>query len=119
MNGLARRKAILEELLALRSPLDESLGTLATLAWDSEAELATLDREHAVGLINRFLSGMVSSDDLEQWANAIEGRDDIAFVIRDGHLLQESVFELANPLLTEPLTRDRAEYWRVRLEPRD
>src|SRR5712691_10808623 len=105
------RKVVLEDLLSLRGSLDEVLERLASFQWDSPEELATLNRSEALDLVTRFLTDTVPSDNLVRWANAIEGRDDITFDVEDESLLREFVFELANPLLTKPLTRTRADYW--------
>jgi hypothetical protein len=47
------------------------------LPWDSDEELVTLTPEHLARMLERFLSGDLTSSDLDRRANAIEGRDDI------------------------------------------
>ena len=67
-----------------------------------------LGKRARIDTVNRFLAGRTSAIEVENWANAIEGRDDIGFEPANEQLLRELVHELANPLLTQPLTRERA-----------
>jgi hypothetical protein len=55
-------------------------------------------------VLKLFCEEQATADDVEEWANAIEGRDDLAM---PDHVA-DIIFELANPLLTEPLTKARA-----------
>jgi len=57
-------------------------------------------------VLNRFLTGDISETEVEGWANAIECREDIAFL--QPSLVAETILALANPLLTRPLTRQSA-----------
>jgi hypothetical protein len=43
-----------------------------------------------------YSDGKISSQELEDWANLIESRDDIGF---DSKKLQDIIFKLANPIL--------------------
>jgi hypothetical protein len=110
------RKKLLTTLLKLSAPLNEIIPPLQALGWDSEAELVIFTRHHALAILKRFLENKLSSDELEDWANAVEGHDDIGFEAEAAPLLQSFITELANPLLTEPLTPESARAWYARLE---
>jgi hypothetical protein len=102
------RKHALEVLLNFEQPLEQIKTALAAFSWDSDTELAFLSIGHASNILNRFVTGRASAIEVESWANAVEGRDDIGFESPNEEILRELVHELANPLLTQPLTRERA-----------
>lgn len=54
-------------------------------------------------VLDRFLRRELTAEELEGWANAVEGRDDIAF--RPSEII-DLMAELANPLLFAALTPD-------------
>lgn len=96
----------LKNLLYFSSPLADETHDLSAFAWDSEEELVTLQAEHISAILNRFLEGDISDTEVEAWANAIECREDIGFL--QPSPVAEAIWELANPLLTRPLTRQSA-----------
>jgi hypothetical protein len=109
------RRDALRALLHFRGPLSDLRRDLARFGWDSDQELATLSRESVASVLDRFLAGELTAAEVEDWADAVESRDDIGFEAGFEPLLDDLVFTLANPLLTEPLSRDRALRWMQRL----
>ena len=109
------RTEILNNLLLCNSPVTELLRNLTDYSWDSEEELVTLKASHVDNILSRFLQGELSVKDVETWANAIEGREDIAIDPVNFGLVQDSIFELANPDITVQLTMASAEKLRVKL----
>jgi hypothetical protein len=101
------QNSILSGLVEFTRPLDELLIELKRLEWDSEAPLVTLKVKHLVSTLRRYLAGQLSCKDVEIWANAIEMRDDIGY--EPDTIAGQLLHELANPLLTVPLTPERAE----------
>lgn len=59
-------------------------------------------------ILRRYLEGTLSDKDIETWANLIEAREDICFETRFEKQTKEILYELANPTLTQPLDRKRA-----------
>jgi hypothetical protein len=106
---------ILVDLLSLRIPLDEAIAAVRALPWDSADELAVLDRAAARSALHRYRSGELTAENLEAWAEAIEGRDDVGFEPGHEEALSEFVFETANPSLAEALTDHYAAGWIARL----
>jgi hypothetical protein len=105
------RVQALQRLLDGEPPLDATIEAVGALPWDSDEELVTLAPEHVVGMLERFLSGELTSGDLERWANAIEGRDDIGLDTDAADALKEVMFELANPSIQGPTTVESARAW--------
>jgi hypothetical protein len=104
MNVDSRQEAV-ADVVHRRRPLIEAVMTLRRYPWDCEEELVELGPNVLRSALTDFLAGFISAADLEDWANAVEGRDDIAFVPSG---VVDVVAALANPLLYEPLTRETA-----------
>ena len=102
------RRRILYSLVALDRPLDTVLVELAEVPWDSGEDHVTLQPDHVIEMLSRFQSGRLGAEDVEKWANAIEGRDDIGFADESGALLKATIFDLANPELQGTLTNEAA-----------
>ena len=107
------RSAQLNGLLAFDRPLAEALSAVSALGWDATDTSVTLAAHHIVNILKRFLAGQLTSTQVEAWANAVECREDIAYV--SGSLVGAALHELANPLLTCPLTEHTAHQLVARL----
>lgn len=106
----------LESLLRFNRPVEDSLCALKAFGWDSEEELVVLTRGHLRNVLQRFLANEIKHTDVEQWADAIEGRDDIGVDEEAHNTLLEAIFELANPSINGPLTTEKAQQWLALLE---
>jgi hypothetical protein len=100
------RKSILLDFVGITRPLDEILLDLKKFSLDCDGPLIMLEQRHIAAALQRYADGQLTGATIENWANAIEGRDDIGYDPRSiaGRLLHE----LANPVLTEPLSPSRA-----------
>ena len=105
------RVELLNSLLKFEQPLSEILPLLNSFEWDSEKELILLNKRHIVEIIQRYLDGKLSSSEVEDWANAIEGREDIEYERDCEQMIDDAIYELANPLLTRSLSADSAREW--------
>lgn len=77
--------------------------------WDSDKPLVTLTRPDIMRVLGRFINEELNENEVEAWANTIEGREDIDYEIGYEELLSDVIYQLANPLLTVPLTTASAE----------
>ncbi|MGK7923827.1 MAG: hypothetical protein AB4290_00995 [Spirulina sp.] len=105
------RSQLLESLLACDRDLDKTLLALNELGWDSEEPLAILNRQHILSILNRYLTTELSSSEVENWANAVECREDISYEKDFEMLIDRLIQELANPLLYHPLSTAIAKEW--------
>ena len=103
------RTEVLNALINLRKPLTVISKALIQFPWDSE-ELVILDANQVKQILEQYLSGEISEDFVEDWANLIECRNDIGFDKKDAHLIKELMRVLANPHLTGRLTHNRAKF---------
>lgn len=110
------RQRVLRSLLELNRTLESVLGELVGISWDADEEVVILHPEHVIEVLKRFQGGRLRAEDVERWANAIEGRDDIGVEVASRVVLNEAIFDLANPKLQGALTREVAEQWVERLQ---
>jgi hypothetical protein len=102
------RSIVIENLLNFSSPLDELQRQLSIFDWDFEGIPTVLLPKHIAHVLRRYLSGELTASMVEQWANLIEGREDIRFEIKHEKWAKDTVYELANPVLITPLEITRA-----------
>jgi hypothetical protein len=69
-------------------------------------------------MLDLYLGSTIRGSDVEEWAEAIEGRDDVGYEGDAADMLREAVFELANPDLTNQLVPERARELRNRFGSR-
>lgn len=118
MTAETTRKSLLEELLRFEDPrqLGKIMKQLREYGWDSEVELVRLDFGVIISLLKRFLDGEITAQQLEDWGNAVEQRDDIEFGMGNSPWILDAISELANPALHQPLTPDTMGNLLLRLE---
>jgi hypothetical protein len=107
------RTASLEALVKVTMPISEAISRLTEFPWDSDTELVNITPEDFCHVLSLFKQNSLSSAEIEDWANALECRDDVGL---SALLTQELLYELANPLLTQPLSSERADFWLARLQ---
>jgi hypothetical protein len=102
------RVAVVTDLLLLTRSLKEIAERLAAIDWDYEGDGVELTRHHLISVLQRFLDAELAASDIESWANLVEVREDIYFQAGCKQRIEETLYELANPTLTQPLDRSRA-----------
>lgn len=114
MNKVARTQA-LEDLIAAKSPLQQTLQAVKRFPWDSERELVELTAAKATSVLELYVDGGLNAKEVTEWAEALEGRDDVALEERNKELLKTLLFELSSPELAEPISVAMAQQWKQRL----
>jgi hypothetical protein len=101
------RKSLLISLLNLSSDFRELEQELQKFKWDSE-ELVILKRTQLRNLFDKYLVGEFSVEDISEWANIIESRDDIGYESPYEYTIKQIIFELANPEINENLSIEKS-----------
>lgn len=83
--------------------MENALGVLKSFPYEHDSSLVTLSANHIKMVLTKFLNGDTAASEIEDWANFIEGRDDI-----DYENYQDYVYQLANPYLEGNLTKESA-----------
>ena len=105
---MKERERILLRLMQASDAIQNIQLDLNKLPWDSDKPLVTLTRPDIMRVLGRFINEELNENEVEAWANAIEGREDIDFEIGYEELLSDVIHQLANPLLTVRLTSTSA-----------
>ena len=113
---LEDRCRVLEELVRLSAPIHDIKTRLSQYPWEAERELVLIRPEHVISILRKFSKQAISASDVEDWANLIEGREDVGFESQFEDIGRDVLYELANPQLTRPLTLDLASEWIQRLQ---
>ena len=98
------RQEYLNALVNFDQPLSTILPILKTFPWDSSEAIITLKKEHLIDILDRYLHNALSATDLENWADAIECREDIAYKTDEEDIINDIIFDLANPTLNDSLS---------------
>ncbi|UJH66386.1 hypothetical protein [Allomuricauda sp. SCSIO 65647] len=106
------RIAVLKDLIQLDGRLSELQNELSKFPWDVEIPLIVMTRDHFLEVIEKCLGQHINFLDLENWANAIECRDDIDF---EEERIKEIIFELASPEINGEITEQRLNEFKYEL----
>ena len=112
------RNQLLEDLLWFKDDLSRIREQLTKFPWDGVEE-ATLKASHIRSVLERFIREELSASQVEDWANMIEGRDDVAYDETTRAALKELIFELANPVLSESSSLSKARDFLLQLNRTD
>ena len=109
------RAVALDDLIHLRGTVEDLATRVRDFNWDAAPNLVALTPGAVIEVLSRYVSGEVTAKEIETWADAIEGREDIALPPLFQPVLSTLIFELANPEITRSLTVDSALDWSARL----
>ncbi len=111
-----RRAEILQELVLYQKPTRPLMLELNSFGWDWLGEpLLTLKKEDLLHIIERFLADQITAGQLQEWAENLEAREDVAFDKKEGTLLDDVFFRIATPFINEPLTKETVQKMRDEL----
>jgi len=103
----ASRIETLKHLLDRKISPPEANIILSRFDFDSEP-LVEVERSHILKLLMDFIEGFIDSKDVEDWADAVELRDDLFYDPQYEEDMKDIVHDLSNPILSGPLTNDKA-----------
>ena len=97
------RKQLLLDLILLRGKTQDIKHEPSKQSWDSVSPIVKIDTQSMIFVLTKYIKGEISTDELEEWANLVECRDDIEIP----SLIQEFIFELANPEINGDITKKK------------
>ena len=102
---MSERRELLHRIAEFREPVGPLVSELRKLPFDWDGSpLLLLRPEHFEKILDRFLSGDIAPSQLEEWAESLESRDDVAFEPEYAALLSDLQFRLANPTINGKLS---------------
>jgi hypothetical protein len=111
-----RRADILKRLIRYAEPPELLVNELREFPWDwLEEPLVRLHASDLLRVIDRFLAGDIDAQQLQDWAERLECREDIGFGPDDEQLVDDVFFRLATPFINEPLTQETVARMREQL----
>ena len=88
------RQQVLQQIIAFGEQREAAVTALAQFGWDPSFEVISVDSQALIVVLTKYMSGAITADDLELWANFIECRDELDYSAIDGY-----VYALADPEL--------------------
>jgi hypothetical protein len=117
MNAVNRnRTSVLTSLLRLDRPPSELAALLSGVEWDADRPLVELTRRGMREVLRAAVVARIPAAHVQTWADLIEGREDIGREPGSEALLNEALFELANPALSAATIEQLIQRWAQRLE---
>ena len=101
---MRNREDILNDLINLKNSLTELQVELSQYSWDIETPALIINKKDFTNVLQRCIDGKLTFLEIENWANAIECRDDLGF---EDTNMQEMIFELANPDINGEITKEQ------------
>jgi hypothetical protein len=102
-----RRAEILAELVRYETPTEPLMRELRAYGWDWHGEpLLILKKEDLIRIIDRFLRKDITAEQLQEWAENLEVREDFSFEKEEEESLDDVFFRIATPFINEPLTEN-------------
>ena len=109
MEAVSRKRSnVLRALIDYRLPIEPVLAELAASEWDSAKDLAILEGTDILQVLRRYLSGALTAEQVVDWADLVECREDIGFQDGQKEKLSNVIFLLANPNISGPVTLELA-----------
>ena len=98
------RTEILDDLINFDSNISSLTKELSVFFFFFEQPFLVIGSDNVVKVLDKLSEGEITRKDIEDWANAIECREDVDF---ESEPVKEIIHELANPLISEDLTTDK------------
>ncbi len=98
------RFELLIDLVELRASTHTLSNELSKLDWDYEGEPLIVSSSQIQGVLERYLTSEIPANELENWANLIECREDLEFDPDRKNVINDIIFHLANPALQGEIT---------------
>jgi len=101
---MRNRTDILKDLVSFSGDLSALKSELSQYSWDTEEPCLIITKSQFSKVLTKCIDQIITFQDLEDWANAIECRDDLDF---EDEEMQEIIFEFSSPEINGEITKDR------------
>lgn len=101
---MRNRIDILEDLASFNGELPTLKSELSHYSWDTEETYLTITKVQFSIVLTKCINQTITFQDLEDWADAIESRDDLDF---ENEEMQEIVFRFSSPEINGEITKEQ------------
>jgi hypothetical protein len=98
------RVEALKSLSRFDRPLNLLSQSLFAFECDYENEPVIVQAADISEVLRKFLVGKISAEEIEEWANLIESREDLEFEEKKQEQIASIIYQLANPVLEGKIT---------------
>ena len=98
------RAELVLELIANPKNINSVLRELAGYGWYCEEHLAQITKIDVLTVLKHFEASILTSEEVTAWANSVGGRTDIAYEFGTDGVVEESIFWLAHPNISGPVS---------------
>ena len=103
------RLDLVKNVVEFNGDLNSYAKKLEKFPWDFDSEPVYLTKTILQTIVQRYLNRELKAQDIHQWAEFLELRDDVDYLEDHKDFLHTIMHELANPLMAGALTMKRAE----------
>ena len=100
------RASLLDKLVRCELPLNDTLLMLSACPWNAEESLHVLQPRDVIAVLERYLAGELDARQVQNWAEALEARNDIGYPRNLAASLHRTIGVLASPDANETLNPD-------------
>ena len=97
---------VLRDLVAFNKPVSVLADSLSKFDWDYGGKPLIVMASQIQEVLKRFLAGECTAQELEDWANLIECREDLEFEEKRHEEIANVIYCLANPVLEGEVIAD-------------
>lgn len=91
------RTLLVLELISKPKTVAAITEELAAYGWYCEKHLGEVTKRDVLAIIKQFENGVLSAEEIKEWANSVGGRTDIGFEFGADGVVEETLFWLAKP----------------------
>ncbi|NCP64796.1 MAG: hypothetical protein GW763_17875 [Paraglaciecola sp.] len=96
------RSTALKQIVTFGPERELAISALVNFGYDSDEELFEISESVLIGVLKKYIADEVTSEELEEWANFIECREDLNYEKVEGY-----IYALANPILVGMIDKDK------------
>lgn len=104
----------LKNLLSFNGSISEIRSGLKNCDWDGN-ENFPLERRDILAVIEKFLQKRITTEELVEWANLIECRENFRYEDKHEDIIKEFFYQTANPEVEGNLTTEMIRDWKEKL----
>lgn len=103
---MSDRTELVLELIVNPKSVNTVLSELTEYGWYCEKHLAQVTKANVLEVLKQFKAGTLTVEEVTAWANSVGGRTDIGFEFGADGAVEESLFWLAHPNISGPVSAD-------------